>query len=162
MSPMPSPNLLKWEDEGHRSKKRLDKPTKINGVVFSDLGRASAFLALQWVQQAVQERLGFFPYPATLNVRPKDSGDVRLWESVRSGLSGLSLGSSDGEYCSARLFPVAIERTLNRRAEKVKGAVLLPEVNGYPNDKIEIVAPVRLKDRLGVQDGDQLTLEFLN
>jgi CTP-dependent riboflavin kinase len=39
---------------------------------------------------------------------------------------------------------------------------LLPNVAGYPKDKIEIVAPVRLKSALGVKDGDQLTLEFVN
>ena len=44
----------------------------------------------------------------------------------------------------------------------VKGAVLLPEVANYPKDKIEVVAPVRLKDHFGVGDGDQLTVEFLN
>ena len=32
----------------------------------------------------------------------------------------------------------------------------------YPQDKIEIVAPMRLKDHFRVQDGDQLTLEFFN
>jgi CTP-dependent riboflavin kinase len=35
-------------------------------------------------------------------------------------------------------------------------------VKDYPKDKIEIVAPVRLKDHLDVHDGDALTLEFLN
>jgi CTP-dependent riboflavin kinase len=35
-------------------------------------------------------------------------------------------------------------------------------VTGYPKDKIEIVAAVRLKDELGVEDGDQLILEFVN
>jgi CTP-dependent riboflavin kinase len=35
-------------------------------------------------------------------------------------------------------------------------------VSGYPNDKIEIVAPVRLKDAFGVKDGDSLTLEFFH
>jgi len=42
------------------------------------------------------------------------------------------------------------------------GAVLFPEVENYPDDKIEIVAPLRLKEHLGVGDGDQLTWEFLN
>ena len=39
---------------------------------------------------------------------------------------------------------------------------MLPEVTGYPEDKIEIVAAVRLKDKLDLKDGDQLTLEFVN
>lgn len=39
---------------------------------------------------------------------------------------------------------------------------MLPEVAGYPKDKIEIVAPVRLKSALTVSDGDPLILEFVN
>jgi Transcriptional regulator of a riboflavin/FAD biosynthetic operon len=44
----------------------------------------------------------------------------------------------------------------------VNGAVLLPDVKDYPKDKIEIIAPMRLKEAFGVEDGDQLTLEFGN
>ena len=47
-------------------------------------------------------------------------------------------------------------------AKKVEGAILVPEVKDYPGAKIEIVAPVRLKDHFGVGDGDVLTWEFLN
>jgi CTP-dependent riboflavin kinase len=39
---------------------------------------------------------------------------------------------------------------------------LLPSVADYPKDKIEIIAPVQLKSVLGLKDGDQLTVEFLN
>ena len=41
-------------------------------------------------------------------------------------------------------------------------AVLFPEVKDYPKDKIEIVAPMRLKDAFDVKDGDRLTLEFIH
>ena len=46
--------------------------------------------------------------------------------------------------------------------EAVDGAVLLPQVADYPRNKIEIVAPVRLKDTFDVDDGDQLILEFVH
>jgi riboflavin kinase len=46
--------------------------------------------------------------------------------------------------------------------QAVRGAVLVPEIDNYPSDKLEIVAPMRLKDELRVRDGDELTLEFLN
>jgi CTP-dependent riboflavin kinase len=56
---------------------------------------------------------------------------------------------------------VEIFRGAAKEAEALKGAVLLPEVANYPKDKIEVIAAVRVKDRLGVRDGDPLTLEFL-
>jgi CTP-dependent riboflavin kinase len=135
---------------------------KIKGVIFSDLGQASSFMALDWVQQTLKESLGFAPFPATLNVHPKTNEDLQVWAAVRSELKGIPLPAASGGFCSARLFPVEILRPMGGPNAIAKGAVLFPEVTGYPEDKIEIVAAVRLKDELGVQDGDQLTLEFVH
>jgi CTP-dependent riboflavin kinase len=140
----------------------LDRPATLNGVIFSDLGKASTFMALEWVRRALEQTLGFIPYPATLNLRPRHSEDARVWERVQKEIPGIPLSANDGAFCSARVFPVKIQRPGDPRSDKPRGAVLLPEVSDYPQDKIEIIAPVRLKDQLGVQDGDQLTLEFIN
>jgi CTP-dependent riboflavin kinase len=140
----------------------LDGQRKINGIVFSDLGQASSFMALDWVQQALKKSLGFAPFPATLNVRPKKTEDLQAWEAVRRNMKGIPLPPADGGFCSARLFPVGIHRAESGGNAGAKGAILLPEVTGYPEDKIEIVAAVRLKDKLDLKDGDQLTLEFVN
>ena len=74
----------------------------------------------------------------------------------------MDLFPPDSDFCNAQIFPVEICAGAGKESETLKGAVLLPEVPAYPEDKIEVVASVRLKDRLGVRDGDQLTLEFLN
>ena len=133
---------------------------RMTGIIFSDLGQASSFMALDWVQELLMQRLGYHPFPATLNVRPKAAEDARTWQRVQSELAGTPLTSASDSHCGAKLFRVEI---LAPRSEaKIGGAVLLPEVKDYPPDKIEIVAPVRLKDRLSVKDGDQLTVEFLN
>lgn len=134
---------------------------RMTGVVFSDLGQAASFMALDWVQEALKKRLGFAPFPATLNLRPKAPQDARLWHALRRETEGISLPTADG-HCSARLYRVDIYIGGSRPDDKVEGAVLVPDVRGYPKDKIEIVAPVRLKEAYGVQDGDSLTLEFLN
>jgi riboflavin kinase, archaea type len=133
---------------------------RITGVIFSDLGRASSFMALSWVQQALEQSLGFAPFPATLNVRPKAAEDERSWKAVQNESRGISLRAADGGFCSARLYQVEIQGLAD--SSKIKGAILLPEVAGYPGDKIEVIAPVRLKEALGVRDGDQVTLEFVN
>lgn len=119
-------------------------------------------MALDWVQEALKESLGFTAFPATLNARPKSQEDARIWDVVQKTLSGIPLLPAEGEFCSARLYRVEVEGPANLEKGKLSGAVLLPSVTGYPKDKIEIVAPVRLKSALGVNDGDQLTLEFIN
>jgi len=135
---------------------------KIQGVIFSDLGVASRFMSLAWVQQALSERLGFAPFPATLNVRPARQEDEAAWAAIQNDASLFSRMPSHGGSCLARIYRIAIEAPTGRACQSAEGAVLLPEVKDYPKDKIEIVAPVRLKDALGVRDGDRLTLEFLH
>jgi CTP-dependent riboflavin kinase len=135
---------------------------KIDSIIFSHLGQASSFMALDWVQAALKKTLGFVPFPATLNVRPKMEEDARIWEAVQKNLPGIPLPPAAGGFCSARLYHVAIQGPVTSEKGMMNGAVLLPNVADYPKDKIEIVAPVQLKSALGLKDGDQLTLEFLN
>ena len=126
---------------------------KITGVVFSDLGRAASFMALDWVQASLRDKLGFSPYPGTLNLRLETESMKAAWREVRQS-SGIEIKAPDAAFCQARCFLVEIEG-------KHQGAVILPEVEGYPADKIEVVAPVRLKDVLKLADGKPVTLEFV-
>jgi len=126
---------------------------KLTGVVYSDLGQASSFMALDWVQKALRERLGFSPYPATLNLRLQSERDIAMWQEVQRETPGIGIDSPDPSFCQARCLLVEI-------AGKVRGAVLVPGVEGYPGDKIEVVAPVHLKDELRVRDGEQIVLKF--
>lgn len=132
----------------------------MTGIIFSDLGQASSFMALDWVQRLLKERLGYHPFPATLNVRPRAAEDAQVWRRVKSDHAGTPLTPASDSHCGAKLYRVEIRARAD--SAKLSGAVLLPEVADYPNDKIEIVAPVRLKDHFNVNDGDQLTLEFPN
>jgi len=133
---------------------------RMTGIIFSDLGQAASFMALDWVQDLLRQRLGYHPFPATLNLRPKAGVDAAVWQRVRSAYLGTPLTQASESHCGAKLYRVDIEAA--GRADKVGGAVLLPDVADYPQDKIEVVAPMRLKDHFAVHDGDQLTLEFLN
>ena len=131
------------------------EPRKVTGVIFSDLGEAASFMALDWVQKVLREELGFSPYPATLNLRLESEKEMGVWQEVKRQGTGIDLISPDPSFCQARCFLVKIEK-------KYRGAALLPGVAGYPADKIEVIAPVRLKDELKVRDGDRITLEFID
>lgn len=125
---------------------------RITGVVFSDLGRAASFMALDWVKASLSDKLGFSPYPGTLNLRLETESMIAAWREIQQS-SGIEIGAPDAAFCQARCFLVEIEG-------KHQGAVILPEVAGYPADKIEVIAPVRLKDELKLADGEPVTLEF--
>jgi riboflavin kinase, archaea type len=131
----------------------MEERRRVTGVVFSDLGQGAAFMALPWVQQSLRERLGFAPYPATLNLRLESEEAMAVWREVKQRIAGVDLPPPDGSFCHARCFLVDI-------AGAQRGAVVLPEVDGYPENKIEVVAATRLKDELPVRDGERITIEF--
>ena len=133
----------------------MDKRIKLTGVVFSDLGCGASFMRLDWVQEALREELGFSPYPGTLNLRLESEDQMAVWREVKRHAKGIDITPPDPSFCQARCFLVEIER-------RQKGAVLVPGVEGYPPEKIEVIASVRLKDELQVRDGDRITLEFLD
>ncbi len=119
-------------------------------------------MALEWVQQSLEKSLGYRPYPATLNLKLQTKKEIDSWKQIQKEAHGLEVPPPGPGFCRARLFRVGIEAPKSGAKVKLKGAVLLPEVKDYPQDKIEVVAPVRLKDELGVRDGDEIHLEFVD
>ncbi len=132
---------------------------RVTGVVFSDLGRAGAFLGIDWVRDAVRERVGFDPYPGTLNVRARGA-DADRWEQVRRHGVKILLPSPDPGFCNAFLFTGSLEGWESRSGSRERIAVVVPEVKEYPADKLEIIAAVSLKQTRSVRDGDELTVVF--
>ena len=119
-------------------------------------------MALDWVRQALAQCLDFQPFPATLNVRPAGDADGIAWQSIRNDRSLFSHMPSHEGSCRARIYRIEVHRGADENSRRTPAAVLFPEVIDYPKDKIEIVAPMRLKDAFGVEDGDRLTLEFIH
>jgi CTP-dependent riboflavin kinase len=136
--------------------------TTIAGVIFTDLGEAASFMSLDWVQKSLKEKLGFEPFPATLNLRLDSPREIALWQRIQREQQGIEVSPVQPNFCRARLYPVEILAPLSSERTRLHGAVLLPEVKNYPSNKLEVVAPVKVKDSLGVNDGAWLTLEFIN
>lgn len=131
----------------------------MKGVVFSDLGRAGAFLGVDWVREAIRERIGFDPYPGTLNLRPRGD-ELSRWEEVRRNGARSVLPSPDPGFCGAFLYEGFLEGWASAAGPRERVAVVVPEVKDYPADKLEIIAAVSLKQTRSVRDGDELTVVF--
>ena len=121
----------------------------LQGILTSGLGEGAGFVALDWVDKQVSDKLGFAPYPGTLNLHLR-GGD---WDVVRDAMrtaQGIAIDPPPG-FCSAKCFHVRID-------DRIDGAVILPEVGDYPADKLEVIAPIAVRDALSLGDGDAVTL----
>lgn len=137
------------------------KEMEISGRIFSDKGVGASFMALEWVQNALKEKLGFTAYPATLNVRPCSPDALARWEQVKMMGKSVEIVPPEQSFCCALCFPLEVSTRRTGETERIQGAALCPQVENYPADKIEIIAPVNIKQSLGVRDGDCLRLKFI-
>ena len=119
----------------------------------SGTGEAARFTELPWVRLQAERQLGFTPSPGTLNVTPVSSADQAAWQALKS-TSGITLSPEPG-YCAARCYSVAVNGW-------EPAALVVPEVPGYPEDRLEVLAPVRLRDQLFLADGSRVTIESSN
>lgn len=124
---------------------------ELEGTLRSGLGEGAMFTQLDWVAREFREKLGFVPHPGTLNLAL--CGET--WAVARARLSdaaGITIEPPPG-YCAAKCFEVLIN-------DCVKGAAVLPDIRDYPTDKLEIVAPVALRQKLRLRDGDLVNLRL--
>jgi riboflavin kinase len=117
------------------------KKITLNGKVFSGRGTGSFFVNLPWAKKQFKEKLGFNPYPGTLNLQLESRTDTDiLWTA-----EGIKIEPQES-FHSGRCFKALVMK-------KVWGAIVLPDVQGYPHDLLEILAPVNLRKRLELKDG---------
>ena len=127
-------------------------PVLIRGRIVSGAREAARFTHLPWVLDQVRERLGFEPYPGTLNLRIESPADRAALRRLRS-LPGVPLEPQPG-FCAARCYPVLASGTIT-------AAVVVPDVPHYPPDVLELLAPVCLRDALDLSDGSPLAVTLL-
>ena len=128
----------------------MDGSRVLTGKVVSGSKRAAYFTRLDWVQSQCREKLGFTPYPGTLNLMVQEAA-LAVLASVKTE-EAIALVPANPEFCVAKVLPVSVG--------KVEGAIVIPAENVRIHGEkiIEVMAPVRLKDALNVADGDLVTL----
>jgi phosphoglycolate phosphatase-like HAD superfamily hydrolase len=111
------------------------------------------FVSIPWVHDQFKEKLGFSPYPGTLNIRlrPEYLKNLRL---IRDHLDGglMILPPKGSGYCMGVCFRAKFEG-------EEEGALVIPLVKGYYRDVIEILAPVELKERFKLKEGDLVRVD---
>lgn len=122
----------------------------LRGKVFSGKGEGKKFIRLPWVKKQIREKLGFSPYLGTLNIR-LDEESVKLKQEL-TRTSGIEISPVPG-HCRGKLFKACL---LNGTG----CAVVIPEVSGYPEDFLEIIASTSLRQRLDLLDGDVVEIQI--
>ena len=126
--------------------------TVIQGQLVRGLGKAADFTQLDWVRRQLIEHAGIDPHPGTVNLALGDTANRTRWRKWRE-LPGHAMVPADAAFCSARCYPVRIE-------DRIPAAVVLPEVAGYPEDKLELVAALPVRRHLSLDESALLKVEL--
>lgn len=129
----------------------------VRGELVSGLGEASGFLAMNWVREAIEARLGGPFYPGTVNLAADPDAAAlaaRLRHDVR--LKRFELAARDG-FCPALLHAVE----LSHRFMRTRALLLWPQLPTYPDSKLELICPMPLRSGWVLSDGAVLDVRYL-
>ena len=131
----------------------MNKDMTIQGKIVSGVRKAAFFTQLDWVQNQCRDKLGFKPYPGTLNLEI-DEETLSAIEALKKEEDGVCLTPVDPQFCEAVVWAVSVG--------DFPGALIVPseDVRVHGKHIIEILSPVGLKESLKVNDGDTLTIEL--
>lgn len=122
------------------------------GVVFSGLGEGAYYMNQEGYRNQFTQKLGFEPYPGTLNlrVRREDQEDVRILEASPFILiEGYAEGNRS--FGAAKCFHGKI-------ADKINGALVFPVRTHYSGDVVEVISTEYLRKALHLKDGDDVKI----
>lgn len=127
------------------------KPARsISGTVLSGIGKGCYFTSVDWVVRQCKDKLGYAPFPGTLNVKVCDEDLPKLNQFLEQ--TDTALVPSDASFCSAPLKKIELGG--------IPAAIVLPAEDVHVHDHciLEIISPCSFKQSLGLKDGDQVKL----
>ena len=125
----------------------------LNGKVITGIGEGKYYTQLHEYVVQFEKVLGFIPYPGTLNVE-LDAESITLFGICRP--EGITL---NGFVRDERTFGDV--ECVNVRIFDIEGAVVRPKRTHYPDNIIEIIAPVNLRERFDLNDASPVKVEIL-
>ncbi len=116
----------------------------LKGKVFAGKGEGKKFITLPWVEHQIREKLGFVPFAGTLNIRLNREGLTN--KQILTKVSCIEITPEKG-YCKGVL--------IKSKITELDCALIIPLVEGYPPDVVEVISPVFLRQRLHLVDGSE-------
>ena len=128
----------------------------LEGTLFSGLGEGAYYVTKEGYRKQFMEKLGFDPYPGTLNLKLTTEYDIKSMSELET-YPAIELQGFKNEtrtYGAVKCYPAVINN-------KVKGAVIYALRSHYDSSVLEIISSVYLRSRLKLKDGNKVKVEIL-
>ena len=141
---------LRWHLEGKEA-----QTIEFEGEVVSGLFEGAYYISKEGYRRQIEEKLGFEPFPGTLNVRMGEESYDKRRRLERGEYIKLD-GFKDGErsFGVAHCYPCLIN-------DDIEGALIVAERSSHDYGVMEIISPYYLRRKLELADGDKVKISFV-
>jgi riboflavin kinase len=164
----PEGSLIRIDDAGIRELQKLHQNLRLwieaayppsitlEGTVFTGLGEGAYYTTKEVYRKQFIEKLGFDPYPGTLNLKLTTDYDLKTRMELEAypAIEIQGFKNTDRTFGIVKCYPTTI-------GNKVKGAMISALRSHYDNSVLELIAPVNLRKQLKLKDGQKLKVEIL-
>jgi len=126
----------------------------IRGVVFTGLGEGAYYVTREGYRRQFVEKLGFEPYPGTLNLRIIDAESLRARRELdyHPGIEIRGFTAEGRTFGAGKCFRALVN-------DEVEAAVVIAYRSHYGPSVLELISPVYLRGKLGLKDGDEVKVK---
>jgi len=152
--------LLRREYADYRRLFEAETTLSLDGTVTSGMGEGRHYISLSGYMAQFRDRLDYEPFPGTLNVElTSESARARSELEAMADEATPIDGWEDGDrtFGPATCYAARVEAG----GDTYDGAhVIVPERTHHDATQLELVAPVKLRDVLDLEDGERLTVHL--
>jgi riboflavin kinase len=126
----------------------------LEGTVFTGLGEGAYYISKDIYRKQFIEKLGFDPYPGTLNLKLTTDYDLKTRTELETypAIEIEGFKNENRTFGLVKCYPAMIDN-------KAKGALVLALRSHYDTSVLEVIAPVCLRKQLNLKDGLKVKVE---
>jgi len=150
--------VLREEYEDYRRVFEGERAVELVGTVTDGMGEGRHYITLSGYMEQFRSKLGYEPFPGTLNVALTGAG-VRARSALSAHDSVRIEGWEDENrtYGPADCYPASVVAL--ETDESYDGAhAIVPERTHHDENRLEVIAPVKLRDTLGLTDDEPVAV----
>jgi riboflavin kinase len=143
-------DVLREEFSQYRQIFELTNQVFFKGKVVSGIGEGKYYTEQKGYAEQFKEKLGFVPYPGTMNVEIEyvERNKLRLLKKY-GGILINEFKTKNRTFGNVLCFQATINNT--------KAVIVLPMRSHYSNI-LEFISPHHLREKLNLQDGDEVEI----
>ena len=130
----------------------------LTGTVTTGMGEGRHYISLPGYERQFESRLGYTPFPGTLNVNLDEASiRARAELSAQASVPIDSWEDDERTFGAATCYPARLEADGRQYGPT---HVIVPDRTHHDDDSLELIAPEKLRDELDLADGDTVSIQL--